>query len=268
MREIFARFLACLCLLLLPLSANAQEFSLPGFGGDQFHQGTDRNQPGGFHKVQDPLTKAGGKKVFEFSVVPRPCFKDDCDQQSARSTVQQHNVTQPKEAWYGWDMYFPADFAYGPKQVSGFNIYNEWKDQDNCMLVGLTNFGGATEPMKGVPDLQLSWRMANPKLPGDCKLVLKEPVADFSDLLGKWNRFEVFIRWSKEKDGKVQIYLDGDMKVDYKGETCFANCNSKMWYLFGHYICCTANTEKIIASKVYYKNISRSKERSGLILKD
>jgi len=267
MRETFARFIVCLCLFILPLGANAQEFGLPGFGSDRFFQ-SNNNQPGGFKKVQDPLTGTGSKKVFEFSVVPRPCYNDDCEQQSARSTLQQYNAKHPKEGWYGWDMYFPDDFAYGPKQLSGFNIYNEWKDQDNCMLVGLTNFGGAIEPGKGVPDLQLSWRMQNSLLPGDCQMVLRKPIVKFSELLGKWHRFEVFIRWSKEKDGKVQIYLDGELKVDYDGETCFVNCNDKMYYLFGHYICCTANTEKIVASKVYYKNISRSKERSGLKWKD
>ena len=268
MRQIFVRLLSCFCLFLFPFIASAQEFSLPGFGKDSFFE-SDRNQPDGFSMVKDPVPgTAGNKSVFEFSVVPRPCFNDDCQQQSARSTVQQYNAKHPEESWYGWDMYFPEDFAYGSKQVDGFNIYNEWKDHDNCMLVGLTNFGGVVEPGFNRPDLELSWRMANPNLPGDCKLVLRKPIAEFKDLLGKWNRFEVFIKWSKGKDGKVNIFLDGVLKLDYSGETCFVNCNDKIYYLFGHYICCTANTESIVASKVYYKNISRSKKRSGLKWKD
>ncbi len=268
MRETFGRLLGCIVLILIPFASIAREISLSGFGEDLFHETIGRNQPGGFHMVEDPLNNSGGKKIFEFSVVPGPCFEDDCESNSARSTLQQGKAKQPKEAWYGWDMYFPPDFAYGPKQVSGFNIYNEWKDQDNCMLVGLTNFGGWTAPQSGQPDMNLSWRMQNSQLAGDCPIVLQKPIASFDELLGKWNRFEAFIRWSKKKDGKVQIYLDGNLKLDYDGVTCFANCNKKMYYLFGHYICCTEDTESIVASKVYYKNISRSEERSGLQWKD
>lgn len=263
MYRYYQRIIFLLCLVLAPQISLGQQFSLPGFGSDRFFQ-SDRNQSGGFHKVIDPLTSEGKKRIFEFSVIPRRCFKADCEQQSARSTVQQYHASQPTEAWYGWDMYFPKDFPYGPKQVSGFNIYNEWKEQDDCMLAGLTNFGGAAEPRTGRPDMQLSWRMANANLPGDCPMVLKEPIANFKDVLGRWTRFEVFIRWSREKDGNVQVYMDGKLKLNYAGETCFSDCNKNMYYLFGHYICCTANTKEIVASKVYYRNVSRSKTRDGL----
>jgi hypothetical protein len=263
MRKCCMRLALFLCLLIAPIASYGQQFSLPGFGNDRFFQ-SDRNQPGGFHKRRDPEASAGKGKIFEFSVVPRRCVRADCEHQSARSTVQQYHASQPLEAWYGWEMYFPKDFAYGPKQVSGFNIFNEWKEQDECMLVGLTNFGGAVEPRTDEPDLHLSWRMQNANLPGDCPMVLKRPIAKFKDLLGKWSRFEVFIRWSKGSDGNVKIYLDGKLKLDYHGETCFSDCNANMYYLFGHYICCTADTTAIQPSKVYYRFVSRGQEREDL----
>ncbi len=31
-------------------------------------------------------------------------------------------------------------------------------------------------------------------------------VADFKNLVGKWNRFELFIKWAKDSSGQVKVY--------------------------------------------------------------
>lgn len=241
--------------------ALAWEKTLPGFNGYRFIA-TGTNQEGGIQMVPDPIDPSNPSDVYRFSIAPGPCVGSDCDHQSARATVQQStDAKQPKEVWYGWDIYFPPDFPINGKQTNGKWLFNEWKDQ-SCNLASLSldaNLGGR----------DLIWEMsvlsgkAADGKGNDCKAVMREPLAKMSTLVGSWHRFEIFARWTKNGDGRFIIYLDGEVKLDYTGVTC-SNCDRMNYYLFGNYLCCTESTEKIQPSTVYYRYLSRAKKREDL----
>ncbi|PDT31134.1 hypothetical protein CO660_03595 [Rhizobium sp. L9] len=257
--------------VLLPvLSANLsfaaeRTFKVPGFT-HPFRVTTERNQPGGFAMVKDPLDQYNAAKVFKFSINPGPCVQDDCEQQSARATVQQgRKAKQPKEAWYGWDMYFVPDFPIGSKQVRGHQIFVEFKDQDQCQLVALT-----TNPHSN--DQFLSWSMEKPsgkqmtQFGGDCINLFDMRVASIRELAGAWHRFELFVRWTREGDGRFLMFLDGKQVVDYHGVTCFS-CDKLNYFLFGNYLCCTTGTKLVVPATVYYRYVSMAKSREALVWK-
>jgi hypothetical protein len=244
------------------LPALAWPNKLPGFDGYRFYK-SDRNQSGGFTMVPDPLDPNNPNDVYKFSIVPKRCTPDDCKQQSVRSTVQQGpDANQPKEIWYGWDIYFPADFPKAGTQGRGFQIFNEWKDKD-CKLVGLSvnhNRGGRDllwemEAPTGQPELQFG---------GDCVPILEISLGRMSNIVGSWHRFEFFARWSEGEDGRYVVYMDGEKKVDYSGITCFY-CSKSNYYLFGNYLCCTESAKTIQPSTVYYRNLSRAARREDLV---
>ena len=263
-RNTFPTNLLCFCLLFLSsLGGTAlarDDLRITGFGQDRFFL-SDNSQPNGFAMVRDPADASNRQKVYRFSVRPSQCIGGDCQQQSARSSLQQgNNVRQPEEAWYGWDIYFPAGFPTGDRLISGLETFNEWKDQDQCDLVSLSITRGQRK---------LVWHMEAPtgkamtQFGGDCRMVFEKPVASVSDLVGSWHRFELFARWSGGADGRFVLYLDGKAKVDYSGRTCNEN-SARNYHLFGNYLCCTPDSTRIAESTVYYRFISRASSRAGL----
>jgi len=53
----------------------------------------------------------------------------------------------------------------------------------------------------------------------ECEPGPKQKVADFKDLVGKRTKFEVFVNWANDDTGKAQVYLDGELAVNYAGPT-------------------------------------------------
>lgn len=258
-----SKLLLFIAVLLFATSSAAvarNELTINGFGQDRFFL-ADNSQPKGFAMVKDPIDLTNKENVYRFKVRPARCIGSDCQQQSARSSLQQrHNVKQPKEAWYGWEIYFPKEFPIGDSLVSGIEIFNEWKDQDQCVLVSLAIFRG---------ERRLSWHMEEPtggkatQNGGDCRLVFDQTIGFMSDLTGSWHRFELSARWSGGADGRFMLYLDGKLNSEYSGRTCNENC-AKNYHLFGNYLCCTPDTKSIAETTVYYRHISRAEAREGL----
>lgn len=244
------------------LPADAWPRQLPGFDGYRFFE-SDRNQSRSFTMVPDPIDPSNTSKVYKFSIRPERCKGAECEQQSVRSSVQQGpDAGQPDEAWYGWDIYFPPDFPQPGAQKTGLQQFNEWKDQHQCGLISL-----AVSPNHG--GRELLWRVQKPTgLPAgqygyDCTSVFQESLGNITDLMGKWHRFEVFIKWSGAEDGQFVIYLDGKKKVVYSGPTCFT-CGHMNYYSFGNYLCCTDSSKTIQPSTVYYRYLSRAARREDL----
>jgi hypothetical protein len=89
-------------------------------------------------------------------------------------------------------------------------------------------------------------------------------IAEFKDLLGKWNRFEIYVKWSGGDDGEVQLYLDGKYLINYRGPTLTAGFEKKNYFKFGSYLCCTSNVKLVKEHSVLYAAIKRSQTRDGL----
>ncbi|QIG47455.1 hypothetical protein G5V57_06750 [Nordella sp. HKS 07] len=261
--KIFQCIAVALVFFVVDASAAQKKFKVTGF--DKPFLVSNRNQPGGFTMDRDPVDAINKKKVYRFEIVPRKCVSDDCEQQSARASVQQvpEGTLQPKEAWYGWDMYLPTEFPFSTAQTRGHEIFTEFKDQHQCQLVALI-----TNPNRN--DDFLSWSMEKPtgqkmtQFGGDCEVVFERPVIRIREVLGGWHRYELFARWSKKNDGKFQLYLDGTEVVNYNGITCWS-CDKMNYFLFGNYLCCTPNTQKIARSTVFYRFVSRARTRDGLV---
>lgn len=269
-RLVLASFLvlAAICNTAL---AGRGGYAVPGFGSATFSL-ADRSQRGGFRMVEDPIDPANRSRVYSFTISPAKCRGADCAQQSVRSAlVQSPDAVQPKEAWYGWEIYFPRDFPFATRQSRGFQQFNEWKDQPQCGLasIALDN----TYWVAGLRDTSLSWVMKRPtgkpagRTGEDCETYFKTGIAEMSDIVGSWRRFELFARWSRKDDGRFLLYLDGKLVLDYKGKTCFSDCSRMNYHIFGNYLCCTPDTKAVANATVYYRFISRARSRDRLIWK-
>lgn len=98
----------------------------------------------------------------------------------------------------------------------------------------------------------------------ECEPHTKLPVAKFTDLVGKWSKFEVFVRWANDASGRATIYLNGLQVQDYKGPTLVAGLEKINYFKFGIYLCCTNDVKQIREASALFANVSRAPARTGL----
>ncbi len=223
-----------------------------------------------FAKAKDPLSTSG-EKVQMFKLDPTKCVNGDCNANSARAQMHEDVYTgrskgksgQPKEAWYSWEIYIPPDFPYGSKQARGGLQFTEFKHTNHCASVNLVH-------TSGYDDDDLYWRVtkytgASPDLVAEeCKLVRQTRVARLRDLVGRWTKFELFVRWSREGDGKMQLFVDGRKKVDFDGATCLEDCEKFNPFYYGIYLSNAPSRKLIDDTYVLFKNVDRAASREEL----
>jgi Polysaccharide lyase len=267
MKPAFSAFLAALAFCLLCRIAVAQER-----GDFDPFKTVDLSAPGSVNIVADPTGTAPDKKVYSFALREAYCSKvrygnsndSDCAFGSSRSQMledvsatKKNGNVQPKQAWYGWSVYYPEDFLYGKKQTSGFYQFAYWHN-GQCQHLTFSNVSGSDDT------LYLSTSRKMGKKSFECSPGPRVRVADFKDLVGKWNRFEVFVNWANDDSGEVKVYLNGKYVVHYRGPNLTEGFELKNYFVFGVYLCCTLDVKKIKGTSLLYANVKRATTREAL----
>lgn len=188
----------------------------------------------------------------------------DCTFNSVRSQLMEPGwdragTRQPETAWYGFDFLMPNSFPIGSAQTRGLYNYAQWKG-NNCPHVALVSDQRST---------QLSVLMMQTTGTNDCAPLVQRGLIDLNRLKGRWVRFEVFARWSKDEDGRLEFYVDGDLVGSYDGPTITAlpinpGDAVKNHFDFGPYLCCTSGLRNIRPGELFYANVSRAASREAL----
>lgn len=217
-------------------------------------------------KIRDPTGGAPTSTVYSFRLPsgycnPKPYAagspESDCTYNSSRSQMRENKFTQPAQSWYGWSVYFPADFVYGDRQARGHYMFAYWHNHQ-CPHLGFSNGRGADND--GNLYLETSRSFGN----YECAENDVIKVASFRDLVGKWNRFEMFVKWANDGSGRAQVYLDGELKVDYSGPTLTKGLENINYFKFGLYLCCTKDVARIKGTQLYFANVRSARTREGL----
>ncbi len=256
-------------LLLMPQAAQAQDIgNFDPFVTD------DHSAPKSVATVKDPTGGAPTARVYSFKIPPAYCNKkpydkgstdSDCTWKSTRSQIRENvfatkknGTAQPKQSWYGWHVYFPADFVYGWKQTKGNYEFAYWHNHQ-CPHLTFQNSAGRDNSLY----LQTNRALGN----YECAPGANVKVADFKDLVGKWTRFEVFVNWASDDTGKAQVYLDGKLAVDFSGPTLTKGYEKINYFKFGIYLCCTEDVAQIKGTNLYFAGVKRAPTREGLAVK-
>ncbi len=171
--------------------------------------------------------------------------------------MRENKFTQPAQSWYGWSVYFPTDFAFGNRQTPGHYSFAYWHNHQ-CAHLNFSNGRGSSNDGNLYFETSRSF--------GDYQCAENDviKVASFADLVGKWTRFEVFVKWASDDSGRAQIYLDGVLKVDYAGPTLTKGLEKINHFKFGIYLCCAKNVTRIKGTNLYFANVRSAKTREGL----
>lgn len=89
-------------------------------------------------------------------------------------------------------------------------------------------------------------------------------VANFKELLGRWVRFEVFVRWSSDSRGKAIVYIDGKQRAVLNGPTLAKGLESINYFKFGIYLCCTKDFRQIKGTSLLFSGVRAATSRKGL----
>lgn len=208
----------------------------------------------GYEVVEDPTGKSPTQNVERFEVRSGDCGADsgwsDCAKDRERSELSQKGGRNPLGStyWYGWSIYFPTDYPnISPTKVALGQFHQE-KSHPVWMFQNSSGGYHLDDQVYG------STRQYH-------------ELIDESDLRGKWHRIEVHANWAKNDTGFFKVWVNGEQKVDYSGETITA---SKTYFKYGIYRSylsrykATKGVDDVPTQIVYYANVKRAKTREGL----
>ena len=190
---------------------------------------------------------------------------DDCQYNSGRyefyEGIRQFKPRgQAKEMWYSWEVRLDEGTKWGKRQPIGPIILGQFKQNPiNCPLIIYKHQSGFNDSNMQVMISADTGR----EPPNDCKTVATKTVGSIKDLIGNWVRMEMFIRWSDDSDGYLEVFLDGNKKMTYQGPTCFAPCTN-IYRKYGLYFANQRGGTPLSEINAYYKNVGRSLKRENL----
>ncbi|MEF1289589.1 heparin lyase I family protein, partial [Vibrio sp. M260118] len=101
------------------------------------------------------------------------------------------------------------------------------------------------------------------------------PLITEEELRGKWHKIEINVKWSRDDSGWFKVWVNGNQKVDYSGQTMEANT---VYFKYGiyrsfleRYRIRYSKTMKptkddiVPTQTVFYKNVSRANSREDLL---
>lgn len=235
--------------------------------GDGYWRVADASIEGNYAVVPDPENSE--TMVQKFTLREGDCGKtatwDDCQYNSGRyefyEGIRQFKPRgQAKEMWYSWEVRLDEGTKWGKQQPIGPIILGQFKQNPiNCPLIIYTH-------QSGFNDSDMVIRLSTDtgkEPPKDCKTLAEQKVGSIKDLMGRWVRMEMFVRWSSDDDGHLLVYLDGKNKMTYEGPTCFAPCTN-IYRKYGLYFANQRGGTPLSEINAYYRNVGRSLKRENL----
>ena len=239
------------------------------FGDFKTWQQNENNFKGGYSIVADPLEQS--KKVELFSLATYQCGKGDCQNNSSRwekvenvYSLPKGKRGQPAEAWYSWEIYLEKNQAFGKDQPDGPIIMGQFKENGGLGCPHLA-FWHYTREDRDTYEVVLQKNVPNVPPPGDCVVVGRKSLISIEEMRGKWTRFEFYIKWSLTDVGQGEGYVNGKRVLSYSGPNCFVDCDKFSNFRYGIYFANQRGDVNLKPLTVYYKNVSRSATREGLL---
>jgi hypothetical protein len=216
------------------------------------------NKPHGYTVVSDPTGTAPTKRVEVFEVRPGDCANDgrgwdDClhDRERSELAEMKKRALSGSEYWYGWNIYFPEDYINIYPTKTALGQFHQTDSYPIWMFHNADRAGG----------YGLEGTVGN-------LLKTKQTLISEEDLRGKWHKIEVHAKWSRSDTGVFQVWVNGELKLDYKGRTMTAK---QVFFKYGIYRSFMVNyraenkVSEVPAQTVYYSNVKKGHARENLV---
>ncbi len=218
--------------------------------------------PWGYQWVSDPIVSDNSMRVERFEVRAGDCGSqtswNDCENDRERSELSQrtHRQKEGDTYWYAWEVYFPEDYPSVYPTKTALGQFHQVNGKPVFM------FQNQTHSVKGQNKAEsggyhLDWH-AKGKTKGFWPLINEK------DLRGQWHRIEVQAKWTKQPDGYFNVWVDGERKVAFKGQTME---KEQVYFKYGVYRSYLSRykeahgEENLPTQVVYYRNVVRGESR-------
>lgn len=253
------------CLFIIALTSlvacsSVNEVDRGNFGD---FQRSLNNKSYGYTLAVDPLLESKPDVLVErFEVRYGDCSSNqdwnDCKKDRERSELSERSKAthDGDRYWYGWQIYFPDNYT---------NIYPT--------KVALGQFHQMnSHPVWMFQNADGGYSLDDQVWGGTRKLY---PLISEEQLRGKWHKIEIDVKWTRDDNGWFRVWVNGEQKVDYSGQTMEA---STVYFKYGiyrsfieryrirHSKTIKPTKDDIVPTQtVFYKNVSRANNREGLL---
>jgi len=209
----------------------------------------------GYVVQKDFTNTAPTESIEKFEVRNGDCYWNsnwnDCenDQQRSELTERKKTTISGNEYWYGWSVYLPRDFVHLYPAISTIGQFHQDHSHPVWLFQLNENAYAVSELTKGA--IFSEWQLAK-----------------IDEMKGKWTKLEIHVKWSKNDDGFLRVWVNGKQKVNYIGGTMTAK---KVFFKYG------INQRQLAGYKfkgnykdpiptqiVYYSNVKRANSRENL----
>lgn len=210
----------------------------------------------GYMVVDDPTHSAPDALVEKFEVRPGDCSKDggwsDCANDRERSELSEEdkNNYPGDEYWYGWHLYFPDDYPNVYPTKTALGQFHQDKSHPVWMFQNSSG-GYHLDDQVGGGGTRRYYTLI-----------------DEGNLRGKWHKIEVHARWAKDQNGFFRVWVNGESKVNYQGQTMDAK---RLYFKYGVYRSFMSryknkfNVDEVPAQRAYFANVKKGRSRDSLL---
>jgi hypothetical protein len=241
----FKLLFALLFFAAVPEETFSQRSQAKGFG-DFIYWGVNADHA--VTRVRFP----DGIKAERFELRAGDCYKSDCKTDRERVEFSQRKGTPlGKSVWVGWSLYVPNDFPrLGPLKNVKLAQFHQTGGSGPEILFELHD--GKYQAVLKSPFV----RDADPMRPkGDFKLFT---LASRTEIIGRWTRFAVNVKWSRTDDGFFKIYKNGALVAQYNGPT--TNDDEPVYFRYGIYRSFVSRCGKPCPTQVaYYRDVKQGR---------
>jgi hypothetical protein len=216
------------------------------------------NTPHGYQVISDPTGSAPTPYIEKFEVRHGDCGVidswSDCATWRERSEIHTGSDNyEGSEYWYGWSLYLPSDF---PNLFPVMQTLGQFHQEGPS---GCSSFLFEKNSRGLIIDRQFR-----------CRAQDEVEILSDKELFGNWNKFEVHAKWSNKDDGYFDIYVNGELKYNWKGRTMNGSAVYMKYGVYRSFLSRYCSEHDCSGSKTvptqiaYYANVKRAKTREGL----
>ncbi|NHQ75879.1 hypothetical protein HAT86_15625 [Roseovarius gahaiensis] len=224
---------ACLCFMAACQSTDQNSFVPIDRGTFDTFTRSLNSRSYAYQVMQDPTAMAPTRLIERFELRSGDCGADsgwnDCATDRERVELSQRGIRIPagSREWYSWWIYFPDDYSVAYPAKTTLGQFHQQSSHPVWMF-GMHRDGSYVLDEKVLGVARQRYPLIGPR-----------------DLRGKWHKIEVFAHWSKKADGQFSVWVNGQEKLNYSGQTMTA---TRVYFKYG----------------IYRSFISRYKEETGI----
>ena len=207
----------------------------------------------GYRLIDDPTGSAPTQRVERFEVRPGDCGASngwsDCATNRERSELSERTKTvRSGTYWYGWSFFIPEDYVNVFPTKTAIGQFHQ--EGGHPLWMFQNSFGGYWLDKQVIGVTESYHQLIAPE-----------------DFKGRWHQIEVHVNWSAGPDGFLYIWVNGEKRFEFQGQTAKGKPVYFKYGIYRSYLSRYKNSFKkaeVPGQILYFDNVRRGSKREDL----